>query len=217
MSESIVRPSREIGIYLAFPRDRRASGLAAPFTECPRVTSAHGKLATGESGDATTTTASSSRTAAPPLPHAPLPVVLTPAPRWREPHTATNASPIPHSLTRRQLSSPLTLHLPFSPPFILPAVLSLSRATPHPSPPSTRTALSLPSGPLRARQPPSVPRPSPPPPPPWSSLSLSRSPFYLASASLVPAPSSVPPRPSTFPTRFGAVAAAAAAAAAAVR
>lgn len=107
----------------------------------------------------------------------------------------------------------LSLAVNSAPPH-LPSVLSLSRATPHPTSPTTRTALSLPSGPLRARQPPSVPRPLPLPrrgyrslsPPFPLALSISISvplSFSLVSASLVPAPSSAPPRPSTLPTRCG--------------
>lgn len=46
--------------------------------------------------------------------------VSSPQLHGREPHTATNASPIPHSLTRRQLSSPPPTHLPSVPSLALP-------------------------------------------------------------------------------------------------
>lgn len=154
--------------------------------------------------------------------------VLTASP---QPHGVESLTPLPHfthtplSLTRRQpsLLSPLGApSLPSAGPSRCPAVPSRLCSR------TTRTALSLPGGPLRARQPPSVLLP--PTLAVAVSFPISRSPFAL-SLSLVlsfylhlcpsllssrrPRRLPLDPRPS--PPRFDAVAAAAVAAAAAVR
>lgn len=213
---------------------RERIALVDGITEHPHITSAHGELTTG---DATTT---SSPPRAPPRrrrlhasPNSPSPcgvsrsvslsfkLPLSPSlsPVSSLPHpssTVESLTLLPHfthtplSLARRQprpLSPPNVPSLPSAGPSRCPAV------PPRLCSWTTRTALSLPGGPLRARQPPSVPLP--PAPAVAVSFPISRPPFALSLplasltphlylclilASLVPAPSSAPPRPSTLPT-----------------
>lgn len=163
------------------------------------ITSAHGELATG---DAATTSSPPLTSATNPRPLSLLHTdVLTasPQPRGRE-----NLTPPPRfthtPLSRRQPNPHLQLVPPPLPHQPLRPVL---RRPAH-------TALSVPSGSLRARHPPlALPHFIH-----IALVSLHLCPSLASSPSslfLVPAPSSASPRSTTLPTQFGAVAAAAAA------
>lgn len=193
-------------------RNEIAQPLADVITERPRITSAHGELATGDAA----TTSSPPRTATPPPPRLAVPfpfpfsgvLSASPQPHGRESHTTTTLHPYP------------TLSLAIQPPPFS------SLASPLPSVGSSRSPAELPSSqsfddphrslaPQRPSSSASTPLGPSFPVPHCGRFSLFI--FVLGSRSLARfcfsrpgALVGVPPRPSTLPTRFGAVAAAAA-------
>lgn len=131
----------------------------------------------------------------PPLPSPPFSSLL------RCPHprpTVESLTPLP-----RFTHTPLS-HSPSTHPPSVGSSLSPAK-TPRHSASTTRTALSLPSGPLRARQAPSLPLS------PFLNVVVSLSISVLLSLFHVPASLALVGSPSTLPTRFSAAAAAAAA------